>query len=240
MITIIPAIDIIGGRCVRLTQGDFTRCKTYPEPPLAIAQRYEAAGVVRLHLVDLEGARRKQVVNYPVLKQLASHTRLRIDVGGGIHSRQDLEQVFDCGASQVTLGSIAVKQPGLAREWLEEFGAERLILGADVKGETIAIHAWEEQTELRLADFIARYREMGFREVICTDISRDGSFAGPALQRYQALKADFPEMHIIASGGIASISDVEALNRAGVDGVVIGKALLEGRIHLSELEPYLC
>lgn len=240
MITIIPAIDIIAGGCVRLTQGDFARKQEYAEDPLEIAQRYAAAGVQRLHLVDLDGAREKRMVNHAVLQRLTQNTGLRIDFGGGIHSRDDLQKAFDNGAAQVTLGSIAVTAPEMARAWLQEFGPERLILGADVRGDTIAIHAWQEQTKLGLPEFIAQYQRMGFRETICTDISRDGNFSGPALQRYVALKSEFPDMRLIASGGIAAIDDVRRLDEAGIDGVIIGKALLEGRIALAELEPFLC
>ncbi len=240
MITIIPAIDLISGSAVRLTQGDFARKQAYSADPLTIAQRYEAAGVRRLHLVDLDGARQKQVVNQAVLQRIADKTNLRIDFGGGIHSRDDLQKAFDHGAAQVTLGSIAVKEPETAGTWLQEYGPDRLILGADFRGDTIAIHAWQEQTALTLSAFVSRFSEMGFREMICTDIARDGNFSGPALQRYIVLKTEFPHMRLIASGGVAGIDDVRRLDAAGIDGVIIGKALLEGRITLEELEPFLC
>jgi phosphoribosylformimino-5-aminoimidazole carboxamide ribotide isomerase len=238
MITIIPAIDIIYGKCVRLTRGDFASKKVYNENPLEVAKRFEAAGLTRLHLVDLDGAREKKIVNWRVLEKIARETALQVDFGGGIHTEEDAQRVFDCGAHQITAGSIAVKNRAMVFSWLQTFGAGKIILGADVKEGKIAIHGWQEHTEVDVFTFLEEYRNAGIRHVISTDISRDGALGGPASELYRAIKAQFPEMYLIASGGVRSIDDVEKLDQMSIDGVIIGKALYEGKIQLEELKNY--
>ena len=236
---IIPAIDIIDGGCVRLERGDFSRQKNYSADPVDIARRYEAAGVRYLHLVDLDGARQKKIVNRAVLERIALATDLHIDFGGGIQSEKDLRIAFDCGAAQVTAGSIAVKSPATVQAWLAAFGADRFILGADVKDNKIAIHGWQEHTDVALFPFVEQWHQAGIDTLICTDIARDGVFAGPATALYSDLKARLPGLRVIASGGVSSIDDLQALQAADIDGVIIGKALLEGRITLEALAAFL-
>jgi len=240
MITIIPAIDIIDGKSVRLSKGDFATQKVYYENPLDVAKLFEDAGVRRLHLVDLDGARSKQVVNWKVLERIASQTNLVIDFGGGVQSDDDLRIVFEGGAAMVTAGSIAVKNPDKVRAWLQQYGGGKIILGADVHGRQIAIHGWQEASNVDLFDFLENYRKAGARQVICTDVSKDGMLAGPAFELYREIKAKQPDYYLIASGGVSKMEDVERLNDDGIDAVIIGKAIYEGRIHLADLEGFLC
>lgn len=236
---IIPAIDLIGGKCVRLSQGDYARSKTYNEQPLEVAKAFEAAGIKRLHLVDLDGAKAQHIVNYKVLEKLATHTNLIIDFGGGLKSDDDLRIAFESGASMVTGGSIAVKEPDTFLSWLAAYGYERIILGADVKEGQIAVSGWQETTQLNLNDFLRRYSDQGIRKVVCTDIACDGMLAGPSLALYQELLQTFPELYLIASGGVSSCADLDALAAIGMPAVIFGKAIYEGRIRLSDLTPYL-
>ncbi|MBN2423556.1 MAG: 1-(5-phosphoribosyl)-5-[(5-phosphoribosylamino)methylideneamino]imidazole-4-carboxamide isomerase [Calditrichaceae bacterium] len=240
MITIIPAIDVIDGKCVRLTRGDYATKKIYSDDPLETARLFEDHGIKRLHMVDLDGAREKKVININTLKKVADGTNLVIDFGGGVQTRKDLELALDCGAQMITAGSIAVRDSATVLNWLNEFGAETIILGADYKRNKIAVSGWQESADISLTDFIKFYYEKGIRKIICTDIQRDGMLAGPALQKYIDIKTSFPEIVLIASGGVSGIDDVKKLNDAGIDGVIIGKAIYENRITLKELEPYLC
>ena len=236
MIEIIPAIDMIEGKCVRLTQGDYATRKVYNEDPLEVAKAFEDAGIRRLHVVDLDGAKAGHIVNYRVLEKLAGHTSLIIDFGGGLKQTKDVEIAFDCGAQMVTGGSIAVKDPETFTAWIARFGSERIILGADAKDRRIAISGWEEATDAELLPFIQKYREQGIEKVICTDISRDGMLEGPAVDLYKEILEAVPEIYLIASGGVSSIADIEKLAEANVPAVIFGKALYEGRITLKELE----
>jgi phosphoribosylformimino-5-aminoimidazole carboxamide ribotide isomerase len=236
---IIPAIDLINGQCVRLTEGDFAQQTTYDTDPVAVAQRFEQQGVKRLHLVDLDGARAKQPVNLPILERIATSTSLVIDYGGGLQSEQAVRQALDAGARQVTAGSIAVREPVLVGEWLHLFGAERIIVGADFRDNYIAINAWLEQSERTLQEFLAQYLAAGATTFICTDVSKDGKLQGPALDTYRMLRQVLPEAQLIASGGVTTLADVEALAEVGMHGAIIGKALYEGTITLSELQPWL-
>lgn len=239
MIEIIPAIDLIEGKCVRLTQGDYATRKVYNEDPLEVAKAFEDAGIRRLHVVDLDGAKAGHIVNYRVLEKLAGHTSLVIDFGGGLKQTKDVEIAFDCGAQMVTGGSIAVKDPETFTAWIARFGSERIILGADAKDRRIAISGWEEATDAELLPFIQKYREQGIEKVICTDISRDGMLEGPAVDLYKEILEAVPEIYLIASGGVSSIADIEKLTEANVPAVIFGKALYEGRITLKELERFV-
>ncbi len=238
MIELIPAIDIIEGRCVRLTQGDYTQKKEYGDP-LEMAKQFEDHGIKRLHLVDLDGAREKRVVNFRILEQIASLTSLVIDAGGGLRSEEDLHIVFESGASMITGGSIAVKDRELFLGWLKLYGAERIILGADFRDGKVAVSGWHEATALDLKNFIADYRSEGIQKVICTDIDKDGMLEGPSLETYVELKAEDSALHLVASGGISNMEDIELLDEAGIDGVIIGKAIYEGKIPLKNLESYI-
>jgi phosphoribosylformimino-5-aminoimidazole carboxamide ribotide isomerase len=238
MIDIIPAIDIIEGKCVRLTQGDYAQKKEYGDP-FEMAQLFEDHGITRLHLVDLDGAREGRIVNYRILEQIASGTSLVIDAGGGLRSDEDLRIVFESGASMVTGGSIAVKERDLFLGWLKLYGAGRIVLGADFRDGKVAVSGWHEATPLDLMDFVADYRSEGIEQVICTDIDKDGMLEGPSMERYQALKAADEELFLIASGGISKMADVLSLDEAGIDGVIIGKAIYEGKIALKTLETYI-
>lgn len=232
---IIPAIDIIDGKCVRLTQGDYAQKKVYNEHPLEVAMAFEDAGLRRLHLVDLDGARAGAVKNWKVLEVLASRTGLVIDFGGGIKTAADVEIVFNSGSALATVGSIAVKDGELFVSWLQEYGAERFLLGADVKNEKIAVGGWLETTDRWIYDFIREYLDKGVQQIFCTDVSKDGLLQGPALDLYRNIVGKFPELHFIASGGVSGIDDIHRLVEAGCKGVIIGKAIYEGRIKLSEL-----
>ena len=239
MIELIPAIDIIGGKCVRLSQGDYGSKKVYNENPLEVARMLEAGGIRRLHLVDLDGAASKHVVNYRVLEQIASATSLVIDFGGGVKSDEDLHIAFESGAQMVTGGSVAVKDPDSFCRWIEQYGPERIILGADVKDCHIAVSGWKEDCDLDLFPFLDSYRQKGITQVICTDISRDGMLQGPALDLYKEIRERHSGLHLIASGGVSSMDDIHALDAAGVPSVIFGKALYEGCITLEELATYL-
>lgn len=236
---IIPAIDLINGQCVRLSAGDFARQTTYDADPVAVARRFADAGLRRLHLVDLDGARAGHPVNLAVLEAIASRTSLDIDAGGGIQTDEALAQVLGAGAAHATAGSLAVRDPETVRRWLARHGAEVIFLGADYKGEHILINAWAEQSALMLAGFIADYLAAGARTFICTDVSKDGLLQGPALGIYQQLVQQFPEARFVASGGVTTIADLEALAEAGLHGAIIGKALYEGTIALSDLARFL-
>lgn len=239
MIEFIPAIDIIDGKCVRLSQGKYDSQKVYNENPVEVAKEFEAYGISRLHVVDLDGAASHHVVNYRVLDRIASQTSLIIDFGGGVKSDEDLVIAFDNGAQMVTLGSIAVKQPELFCQWLEKYGEEKIILGADVKDNKIAISGWKEESTQELMPFLKNYIEKGINKVLCTDISRDGMLEGPSTPLYKDIMATFPDIHLIASGGVSSIDDILKLHESGIPAVVVGKALYEGKISLRELSRYL-
>ena len=238
MIELIPAIDIIEGKCVRLTQGDYAQKKEYGDP-FEMAQQFEDHGIKRLHLVDLDGAREQRVVNHRILEQIASRTSLVIDAGGGLRSNEDLRIVFESGASMITGGSVAVKDRELFLGWLELYGPERIILGADFRAGKVAVSGWQEATALDLKEFIADYRAEGIKQVICTDIDKDGMLNGPSLETYKALKAEDSELHLVASGGISKMEDIELLDEAEIDGVIVGKAIYEGKIPLLTLESYI-
>lgn len=236
---LIPAIDLIEGKCVRLTQGDYSTRKVYNEDPLEVALQFESVGIERLHVVDLDGAKAGHIVNYNVLERLASRTRLIIDFGGGLKSDEDLRIAFDCGAQMVTGGSIAVKNPERFLTWLEKYGGERVILGADAKDKKIAVSGWEEGTDLDLIPFVKDYREKGVQKIICTDIGRDGMLQGPAIDLYKEIKEEVEGLYVIASGGVSSMADIECLDEAGIPAVIFGKAIYEGRIRMSEIEKYV-
>ncbi|HEX8426108.1 1-(5-phosphoribosyl)-5-[(5-phosphoribosylamino)methylideneamino]imidazole-4-carboxamide isomerase [Hymenobacter sp.] len=236
---IIPAIDLINGQCVRLTEGDFAQQTTYDSDPVAVAQRFEQQGVKRLHLVDLDGARAKRPVNLPVLERIATNTTLVIDYSGGLQSEEAIRQAFDAGAVQVTAGSIAVREPALVGGWLQSFGAEKIIVGADFRDNHISINAWAEQSERTLQEFLQQYLAAGATTFICTDVSKDGKLQGPALATYRTLRQALPEARLIASGGVTTIADVAALAEIGMHGAIIGKAIYEGTITLPELQPWL-
>ena len=233
---IIPAIDIIDGKCVRLTQGDYGQKTIYNENPLEVAKEFEAAGLQRLHLVDLDGAKAGAVQNWKVLESIASNTSLIIDFGGGIKNEEDLNIVFQSGASLATIGSLAVKQADIFVQWLEKYGADKFLLGADVKEEKIAVSGWLETTDIDIYDFIRDYISKGIQQVFCTDVSKDGKLEGPSVALYQNIISRFPTLHFIASGGVSSVKDLEDLKAIGCAGAIVGKAIYEGRIKLDELQ----
>jgi len=233
---LIPAIDIIEGKCVRLTQGDYDTKKVYNNEPLEIAKMFEGCGLKRLHVVDLDGAREGKIVNYKTLNQIASKTSLRVDFGGGLKSDKDVEIAFENGAQMVTGGSIAIKAPQLFKAWLNRYGAERIILGADAKDEKIAVNGWQETTTIALLPFIEDYFKCGVKKVICTDISRDGMMQGPSTELYIKIRNALPDIYLIASGGVGSMKDIELLCNAGIPSVIFGKAFYEGHITLKDLE----
>lgn len=235
---IIPAIDMIGGRCVRLTQGDYNQKKEYHDSPLEMAKRFEDAGISRLHLVDLDGAKEKKIINGDSLRTIASGTSLKIDFGGGVQSDESIEEALNLGAHQVTGGSIAVKNPAMFEGWLEKYGGEKIILGADAKDRKIAISGWQETTSLDLIDFIKGYHAKGIRYVICTDVAKDGLLQGPSIDLYREILAEIPGVKLIASGGVSDIKDLEALVKVGVYGTIVGKAYYEGRITLEQLASF--
>ena len=235
MIEIIPAIDLIDGKCVRLSQGDYARKTIYNENPLEVAKMFADAGIRRLHLVDLDGAKAQHIVNHKVLERITSGTDLIVDFGGGLKSDEDLRIAFECGASMITGGSIAVKNEEIFSSWIIKFGGEKIILGADVKDEKIAVGGWLETTELDLMPFIENYMKLGIIKVICTDISKDGMLQGTAIDLYKKMLALQPGLYLIASGGVSSIKDVELLHEASIPAVIIGKAIYEGKIKLKEL-----
>ena len=232
---IIPAIDIIDGKCVRLTQGDYSQKKIYNEKPLEVAREFEDAGLKRLHLVDLDGAKAGMVKNWKVLETIAGKTSLVIDFGGGIKTEKDVQIVLGSGAAFATVGSIAVKDEKEFIRWLQIMRPEKFMLGADVKEEKIAVAGWLETTDIWIYDFIEKYIEKGIQQLFCTDVSKDGKLEGPAVELYKNITGKFPSLHFIASGGVSGIKDLDALEEAGCRGVIIGKAIYEGRISLSEL-----
>jgi phosphoribosylformimino-5-aminoimidazole carboxamide ribotide isomerase len=232
---IIPAIDIIDGKCVRLTHGDFNQKKIYNENPLEVAKEFEDAGIRRLHLVDLDGAKAGIVKNWKVLESIAGKTSLVIDFGGGVKTEKDVRIVLDSGAAFVTVGSIAVKDEPLFSSWLGAIGAEKFLLGADVKDEKITVSGWLEQTDIWIYDFIESYQAKGITQIFCTDVSKDGAMEGPSMVLYKNIVERFPKLHFIASGGVSNIDDVYALEETGCSGVIIGKAIYEGKILLKDL-----
>lgn len=235
---IIPAIDIIDGKAVRLTKGDYRRKKIYNDDPLEVAKMFEGAGVQRLHLVDLDGAKQKKIVNQKVLERIASNTDLQIDFGGGVQSDEDIKLAFDSGAKQVTGGSIAVKNPGLFEEWLNKYGADKIILGADVLNGKIAISGWQDESSWELDAFLRKYIALSIKYVISTDVSKDGVLEGPAIDLYQDMSANFPDLEIIASGGVSSMNDIYELDKLPLHGVIVGKAIYENRITMKEIEDF--
>ena len=236
-IELIPAIDIIDGQCVRLTKGDYDQKTVYRDSPAEVAKEFEALGFKRLHVVDLDGAKSKHIVNCDVLRLITTDTQLIVDFGGGIKTDEDIEKAFAAGASMVTVGSIAVTQPELFMGWLEKYGAERMILGADVRHGKISINGWKEDSTEDLLPFLKKYIDAGVSNVLCTEISKDGTLAGPAIDLYKQVMDTYPELHLIASGGVSSKADIEALDAAGIPAVVFGKAIYEGRIDLKSLIP---
>ena len=235
MIELIPAIDIIGGQCVRLTKGDYDQKTVYRDSPAEVAKEFEQIGFKRLHMVDLDGAKSKHIVNSEVLRRVTTDTQLVVDFGGGIKTDEDIEKAFAAGASMVTIGSIAVTDPDLFMGWLEKYGAEHIILGADVRHGKISINGWKEDSAEDLLPFLKKYVDAGVKNVLCTEISKDGTLTGPAIELYQSIMAAYPGLHLIASGGVSSIDDIKALEAAGIPAVVFGKAIYEGKINLNEL-----
>jgi phosphoribosylformimino-5-aminoimidazole carboxamide ribotide isomerase len=235
---IIPAIDVIGGKCVRLTQGDYQQKKEYHDKPVEMAKRFEDAGIRNLHLVDLDGAKAKKIINGNVLKEITDATDLKVDFGGGVQSNEDLDLAFSLGAAQVTGGSIAVKNPGLFEEWLSKYSGDRIILGADAFEKKIAVSGWEETTSIGLFEFIGQYLDKGVQQVICTDVAKDGLLQGPSIELYREILKLYPQVKLIASGGVSSVKDLEELEQLGVYGVIVGKAFYEGRITLDELSAF--
>ena len=235
MIELIPAIDIIGGQCVRLTKGDYDQKTVYRDSPAEVAKEFEEIGFKRLHVVDLDGAKSKHIVNNDVLNRITTDTQLVVDFGGGIKTDEDIEKAFAAGASMVTIGSIAVTNPDLFMGWVEKYGAKRIILGADVRHGKISINGWKEDSSEDLLPFLKKYVDAGIKNVLCTEISKDGTLTGPAIELYMSMMAAYPELHLIASGGVSSIDDIKALETAGIPAVVFGKAIYEGKINLKEL-----
>jgi phosphoribosylformimino-5-aminoimidazole carboxamide ribotide isomerase len=232
---IIPAIDIIDGKCVRLMQGDYAQKKIYNENPLEVARSFEAAGIKYLHLVDLDGARAGKVVNWSVIESITSNTKLAVDFGGGIKTGDEVRRLFETGVQQINLGSIAVKKPDLVEAWINQYGAQKIILSADVKNDLVAINGWMEDSAISVTSFISDYLEKGIEFVTCTDISTDGMLQGPNIALYSKLLKTFRQMRLIASGGVSSLADLNELKKIELDGVIIGKAIYEGRIKLEEL-----
>lgn len=235
MIELIPAIDIINGQCVRLTKGDYDQKTVYRDSPAEVAQEFESFGFKRLHVVDLDGAKSKHIVNTDVLRQIVLQTHLCVDFGGGIKTDDDIETAFANGAEMVTVGSIAVTNPDLFISWLQIYGADRLILGADVRNGKISINGWKEDSTEDLLPFLKKYIDAGVKNVLCTEISKDGTLQGPAIDLYKRVIQEYPDLHLIASGGVSSIDDIRALDAAGIPAVVFGKAIYEGKIDLHEL-----
>ncbi|WP_028664342.1 1-(5-phosphoribosyl)-5-[(5-phosphoribosylamino)methylideneamino]imidazole-4-carboxamide isomerase [Runella zeae] len=239
MFQIIPAIDLIEGKCVRLTQGDYSQKTVYNENPLEVAKQFEDAGLSRLHLVDLDGAKAKKVVNWKVLETISTKTGLHIDFGGGVQSDDDLRVVFESGAKQVTGGSIAVKNPELFEGWLQKHGGDKMILGADARNEKVAVSGWEEGTAIWVYDFVQQWVEKGATYVISTDVAKDGLLQGPSFDLYKKLQQQSPSLNIIASGGVSNLGDIEKLAEMNLFGVIVGKAIYEGRVSLSELSKWI-
>lgn len=238
MITVIPAIDLIDGKCVRLTQGDYAQKTSYHDKPLEVAKKYEDHGLQRLHLVDLDGAKAKKIVNHKVLEDICSKTSLQVDFGGGLQSEEDLKIAFECGAAQVTGGSIAVKDQEMFSHWLKTYGGGKIILGTDTKDKKIAVHGWQETSEITIFDILDQYIPLGVSYTISTDVAKDGLLQGPSFDLYKELQEKYPILNIIASGGVADIHDIEKLDAMGIYGVVVGKAIYENRITLKELSKF--
>ena len=236
---IIPAIDVIEGKCVRLSKGDYNTKKIYNENPLEVAKSFEASGIEYLHVVDLDGAKAKHIVNHKVLEQIATKTNLKIDFGGGLKTNEDLKIAFNSGASQITGGSIAVKNPEIFQEWLIKYGSDKIILGADCNNENIAINGWLEESDLKVIPFINKYQEKGASYVICTDIAKDGMLEGPSFELYDRILKETSNVKLIASGGISTFNELPKLAQLGCEGVIIGKAIYENRISLKQLENYI-
>ena len=235
MIELIPAIDIIDGQCVRLTKGDYQQKTVYRDSPAEVAKEFEQLGFKRLHVVDLDGAKSKHIVNSSVLRRITTETSLTVDFGGGIKTDADIEEAFEAGAAMVTVGSIAVTRPDLFLGWLQKYGADRMILGADVRGGKISINGWKEDSTEDFLPFLRKYIDAGVKNVLCTEISKDGTLQGPAIELYSQVMEAYPTLHLIASGGVSSKADIEALDAAGIPAVVFGKAIYEGRINLQDL-----
>ncbi len=238
MIKIIPAIDLIDGKCVRLTQGDYNQKKEYNSNPLEVAKAFEGAGITRLHLVDLDGAKAKKIVNHKVLETIAANTNLDIDFGGGIQSNEDIELAFNAGAKQVTGGSIAIRNEELFLEWIEKYGAEKIILGADAKDKKIAIGGWQEATSVSVFDLVEKFLNKGLTDVISTDVAKDGLLQGPSFDLYEEMQQRFDSIRLIASGGVVNMDDIIKLNEMNVYGVIVGKAFYEGNISLKDFENF--
>lgn len=239
MIEIIPAIDLIDGKCVRLSQGDYTQKTVYNENPVEVAKMFEDAGIRRLHLVDLDGAKAHHIVNHKVLERISSQTGLIVDFGGGLKTDEDLRIAFESGATMVTGGSIAVKSPDTFSSWIRQFGPEKIILGADVHDEKIAVSGWQETTSLELLPFIQSYTTQGITKVICTDISKDGMLQGTSIELYRKILTSFPDLYLIASGGVSSMADIELLDESKIPAVITGKAIYEGRISLNDISRFI-
>lgn len=239
MIQVIPAIDIISGKCVRLTHGDFSQKKIYDDKPWEVAMRFEDAGIKRLHLVDLDGARQGSIVNIKVLEEISKYTKLIIDFGGGIKTHDDVRIAFNSGASMISTGSIALKNSALFKEWLKEYGAGKIIAAADSKNEKVSVSGWQEESLISIHDYIKELVADGAIQVICTDISKDGSLSGPAIELYKKIIKNTADFTLIASGGISGLQDIIDLEKAGCKQVIIGKAIYEGKIKLNELTPFI-
>lgn len=239
MIKIIPAIDLIEGKCVRLAQGDYSKKTIYNENPLEVALMFEAAGITRLHLVDLDGAKQKKIVNHKILHEITTKTKLNVDFGGGVQSDEMIKIAFENGAKQITGGSIAVKNPALFETWIKTYGNDKIILGADAQKENIAVSGWQITTDASVYDFIKNWVAKGSKYCISTDVSKDGMLAGPSFELYEKIQLQNPILNIIASGGISNIADIERLNQSNIYGVIIGKAIYEGRISMKELAKFL-
>ena len=235
MIELIPAIDLINGQCVRLTKGDYDQKKVYNDNPAEVARHFESLGFKRLHVVDLDGAKSKHIVNDDALKAITTETSLKVDFGGGIKTEEDIEKAFAAGAAMVTVGSVAVTHPELMMAWVEKYGADKLILGADVRNGKISINGWKEDSTEDLLPFLRQYVEKGVKNVLCTEISKDGTLQGPAIELYKEVMAAYPQLHLIASGGVSCNEDIEALQEAGIPAVVFGKAFYEGKIDVKKL-----
>jgi phosphoribosylformimino-5-aminoimidazole carboxamide ribotide isomerase len=235
---IIPAIDIIEGKCVRLTEGDYAQKKIYNEDPLEVAKQFEGVGLMRLHLVDLDGAKAGKVINWKVLEKIANKTGLIIDFGGGIKTEVTLKTVLDTGAAYATIGSLAVKESAIFEEWIERFGAQIFMLGADVHAEKIAVGGWLEKTEIDVYDFIGSYMNKGVTQIFCTDIQKDGKLEGPSIELYQKILQQYPILQLIASGGVSQLKDLEDLRRIGCFAAIVGKAIYENKISLLELSSF--
>lgn len=236
---IIPAIDIIEGKCVRLSKGDYNTKRVYSEDPLEMARRFEGSGIEYLHLVDLDGAKAGEIINYRILDKISTKTNLKIDFGGGIKTGQDLVMALECGARQVTAGSIAVRDEALVGSWIKMLGSKKIILGADVNNKKIAVDGWTQTSDLELIPFLEGYTQRGIQYVICTDISKDGMLEGPSTALYKEILTSFPKLSLIASGGVASMDDIYRLQEVGCEGAIIGKAIYENRISLKQLESYI-